>query len=170
MFILKHNVTASDSHQTFKHSSNTYLLVRGFTSQVILFLLGSLASPPFSSPKCYPPLFFLFFFFFCLCVELPFSHGCTAMLRLPPLVAATMTHQSPTFLPLLSKNPPNNSGHILHGRVKSNDSHHFFFLFFIIFYFYFYFFYFYFYIFYMFFFKSRKTKWCENKNKNGNWN
>jgi len=129
MFILKHNVTASDSHQTFKHSSNTYLLVRGFTSQVILFLLGSLASPPFSSPKCYPPLFFLFFFFFCLCVELPFSHGCTAMLRLPPLVAATMTHQSPTFLPLLSKNPPNNSGHILHGRVKSNDSHHFFFYF-----------------------------------------
>jgi len=32
-----------------------------------------------------------------------------------------MTHQSPTFLPLLSKNPPNHSGHILHGRVKSND-------------------------------------------------
>jgi len=44
--------------------------------------------------------------FFCLCVELPFSHGCTAMLRLPPLVAATVTHQYPTFLPFLSKTPP----------------------------------------------------------------
>jgi len=97
---------------------------------LLLLLLLSLLFPIFfllcvsSFLKLSPSSFFL------MCGKFPFSHSCTGMLRLSPLVAATMTHQSPTFLPLLSKKPPpNNSGHILHGRVKSNDSHNYFFFF-----------------------------------------
>jgi len=41
-----------------------------------------------------------------MCGKLSFSHSCTAMLRLPPLVAATMIHQYPTFLLFVSKPPP----------------------------------------------------------------
>jgi len=111
MFILKHD--ANCTRFTFKYANEV------FTS----------CSPPYQSlcdsndsllSSSLPFPLLLAFFFLCLCMELPFSHGCTAMLRLP-LVVATVAHQYPTFLPLLSKNPPNHSGHILHGIVKSND-------------------------------------------------
>jgi len=55
--------TTQQQHQVhLKHSSSTYLLVGGFTSQLVLFPLGSLAFPPFLSSKCYPPVFCSFMY------------------------------------------------------------------------------------------------------------
>jgi len=73
--------------------SSPYQLIWGF-----LFLASLLPSVIlWESPNSSSP--------FALCGPLYFSHSCTAMFRLPPLVPATVIHQYPTFLLFVSKTP-----------------------------------------------------------------